>query len=134
MGLFNFKKQEPKPQPTLTVCGITTPYNIEAITQQILDALQPAPNYIPSFALGAISKLEVIKVIDGTSRTKHAHMLKIDTGDNTFDAYVDAQGNVIKADWYAYPAGNNSINYVVLLDTYRSDSLYIKELGIRFNK
>lgn len=140
MGLFNFKKPTPQ-QPTINMvakapleCGISTPYNVEYVVQQILNATQPAPSIIPSFALGSIAKLEVIKLIDGTSRAKHAHMLKIDTGGNIIDAYVDSNGNVLKAELHSWPVGDNTKGFKVLLDTYRSDSLYIKEVAAVFNK
>ena len=139
MGLFNFKK--PTPQPTINMvakapleCGISTPYNVENVVQQIINATQPAPTIIPSFALGSISKLEVIKLIEGTARSKHSHMLKIDTGGNIIDAYVDSNGNVLKGELHCWHLGDNSEGFKVLFDTYRSDSLYIKEVAAVFNK
>ena len=133
MGIFN-RKPKPEPHPSISIKGIKTPYDIENVVQQIIDAMQPAPSIIPTFSLGIISKLDVIKFVDGTNRTKHKHMLKIDTEGNVIDAYVDADGRVVKAQWNAWPEDDNSIGFKVLLDTYRSNSLYIKEVAAIFSK
>lgn len=133
MGIFN-RKPKAEPHPSILITGIQTPYDIENVVQQIIDAMQPAPSIIPTFSLGVISKLDVIKFVDGTDRTKHKHMLKIDTEGNIIDAYVDADGRVVKAQWNAWPEDDNSIGFKVLLDTYRSNSLYIKEVAALFSK
>lgn len=133
MGIFN-RKPMAEPHPSILIKGIKTPYDIENVVQQIIDAIQPAPSIIPTFSLGVISKLDVIKFVDGTDRTKHKHMLKIDTEGNIIDAYVDADGHVVKAQWNAWPEDDNSIGFKVLLDTYRSNSLYIKEVAALFSK
>lgn len=133
MGIFN-RKPKAEPHPSILIKGIKTPYDIENVVQQIIDAMQPAPSIIPTFSLGVISKLDVIQFVDGTDRTKHKHMLKIDTEGNIIDAYVDADGRVVKAQWNAWPEDDNSIGFKVLLDTYRSNSLYIKEVAALFSK